>query len=65
MPGRVLATVPLLHVCKRRTDPGSYTRITESMSEYTCDGHTALGMSEFCDVMSGGVPISVSAGEAA
>jgi hypothetical protein len=56
--GRVLATLPLRHKRKGGTDADSYTRITESMSEYSCDGHEALGMTEFCDVMEGGVPIS-------
>ena len=63
--GRVLATVPLRHQRKGSADPTSHTRITESMSEYTCEGQVALGMTEFCDVMQGGVPISVSAREAA
>lgn len=58
--GRILATVPLRHKRKGPTDSSSYTRITESMSEYCCDGLTTLGMTEFCDVMEGGVPISVS-----
>jgi hypothetical protein len=54
---RVLATVPLRH---RRAGAagGRYTRITESMSEYTCQGRVALGMTEYCDVMVGGIPIS-------
>ena len=62
--GRVLATLPLRHQRKGATEPGSYTRITESMSEYTCEGRTALGMTEFCDVMERGVPISVAVSEA-
>ena len=63
--GRILTTVPLRHKRKDATDAGSYTRITESMSEYTCEGRTALGMTEFCDVMTGGVPISAVAGAGA
>ncbi len=57
--GRVLATVPLRHKRQAGTEMDTYTRITESMSEYRCDGQEALGMTEFCDVMEGGVPISV------
>jgi len=57
--GRVLATVPLRHKRAGATDWRSYTRITESMSEYSCEGRTALGMTEYCDVMNDGVPISV------
>lgn len=56
--GRILATLPLRHKRKDASDPDSYTRITESMSTYTCEGHTALGMTEFCDVMQRGTPIS-------
>ena len=35
-----------------------FTRITEAMTEYQCDGRTVLGMSEFCDVVTDGIPIS-------
>jgi hypothetical protein len=57
--GRILATVPLRHKRAGATDWSTYTRITESMSEYTCEGRTTLGMTEYCDVMNDGVPISV------
>ena len=54
---RMLATIPLRH--RRATGGGdSYTRITESMSEYTCEDRTVLGMTEYCDLMVGGLPIS-------
>lgn len=56
--GRVLSTVPLRHK-KPGGDGRSYTRITESMSEYTCQGRTVLGMTEYCDVMTDGVPLSL------
>lgn len=57
--GRVLATVPLRH--KRvGGDAAHYTRITESMCEYQCNGMRALGMAEYCDVVQDGVPISVA-----
>lgn len=55
---RVLRTVPLRHRRVGSGDAGNYTRITESISEYRFEGRTALGMTEFCDVMEGGVPIS-------
>jgi hypothetical protein len=55
----VLATVPLRHRSPGTADWSRYTRITESMSEYRCEGRTALGMTEYCDVMEDGVPISV------
>ena len=56
--GKVLSTVPLRHKRKGSSDWRTYTRITESMTEYTCNGRTVLGMTEFCDVMNEGVPIS-------
>ncbi|MDA7418973.1 hypothetical protein PGB34_21600 [Xenophilus arseniciresistens] len=56
--GRVLTTVPLRHRKVGASDFSSYTRITESLSEYSCEGHTVLGMTEYCDVMNDGVPIS-------
>ncbi|HVR51470.1 MAG TPA: hypothetical protein VMS38_17145 [Pseudorhodoferax sp.] len=59
---RVLATVPLRHRRAGAADGGSYTRITESLSEYRCEGRTALGMTEYCDLVENGVPVSVRAG---
>jgi hypothetical protein len=56
--GRVLATVPLRHRKAGATDLRTYTRITESLTEYRCEGRTVLGMSEYCDVMEDGVPAS-------
>ncbi len=43
---------------------GSYTRITEGMTEFRCNGLRALGMTEYCDVMNDGVPISVALAKA-
>lgn len=56
--GKVGALVPLRH---RRVagGAGDYTRITEGITEYRCEGRSALGMSEYCDLMVDGVPISV------
>lgn len=56
--GRIVTTVPLRHRKPGVTDTRNYTRITESLTEFTCEGHTVLGMTEFCDVMRDGVPIS-------
>lgn len=56
--GQVRSLIPLRHKPAAGADPESYTRITEAMTEYHCDGHTTLGMSEFCDVMTGGIPLS-------
>lgn len=57
--GKMRTTVPLRHKRVGSDDPGSYTRITESMTEYRCAGRTMLGMTEYLDVMVGGVPISL------
>lgn len=62
MTGKVGALVPLRHRRKGGDDPTVYTRITEGITEYTCEGRTALGMSEYLDEMVGGVPISVKEG---
>lgn len=61
--GNVLTTVPLRH---RRADSAStsYTRITESLTEYTCEGRRVLGMTEYCDVIQDGVPLSIKQGQA-
>jgi hypothetical protein len=56
--GRVIAEIPLRHKPLPGSDPSSYTRIVESLTEYRCDGRTVVGMSEFCDVMTNGVPIT-------
>ncbi|ABF12381.1 DUF7064 domain-containing protein [Cupriavidus metallidurans] len=61
--GKVLSTVPLRHR-KAGGDASSYTRITESMTEYTCEGRTVLGMTEYCDIIQDGVPLSVRQGRA-
>ncbi|GAA5232327.1 hypothetical protein FOZ76_16835 [Verticiella sediminum] len=53
--GVARATVPLRH---RRADSASYTRITETMAQYACEGHAALGMAEYCDLMNDGMPAS-------
>ena len=58
MKGRILTTVPLRHRKVGARDFKTYTRITESMTDFSCEGHTVLGMTEYCDVMNDGVPIS-------
>ena len=47
--GRVLAMIPLRN--RRKNDDGEIlvTRITEGMTEYTCDGKTGYGLSEYLD----------------
>lgn len=61
--GTVRSLIPLRHKPLPGSDTDTYTRISEAMTEYRCDGRTALGMSEFCDVMTAGVPISHRLGQ--
>lgn len=59
--GEVVSLVPLRH--RRADNPddlSSYTRITEAMTRYTCQGRTALGMSEYLDLVEDGVPVSMT-----
>lgn len=56
--GRVLSTVPLRHRKAGAPKGHRYTRITESLTEYCCEGRTALGMTEYCDRMDDGIPVS-------
>lgn len=60
--GRVRALLPLRHRSPPGGDPHTYTRITEALTEYSCDGRTVLGMSEFCDPIHNGAPVSRQAG---
>ena len=57
--GRVRSTVPLRHKLKGGSDLSRYTRITESITEYRCGDLAVLGMTEYCDVMEHGMPLSV------
>ena len=57
--GRVLSLIPLRN---RRTAPDGRelnTRITEGMTEYTCNGQVGYGMSEYLDQIVDGKPVSV------
>jgi hypothetical protein len=65
MKGRTLATVPLRHRRTGASAGSSYTRITESLTEFSCEGRTVLGMTEYCDRMDEGVPISARRAPAA
>lgn len=59
--GRVLSLIPLRN---RRTTPDGeelLTRITEGMTEYTCNGMTGYGLSEYLDQIVDGKPVSVAA----
>ena len=55
--GRVLSMIPLRN--RRTRDDGTQlvTRITEGMTEYTCDGKTGYGLSEYLDQIVDGRPV--------
>ena len=55
--GKVISMIPLRN--RRKRDDGSdlVTRITEGMTEYTCDGKTGYGLSEYLDQIVDGKPI--------
>ncbi len=59
--GRVLSLIPLRN--RRKRDDGSHlvTRITEGMTEYTCDGKVGYGLSEYLDQIIDGKPAGMSA----
>lgn len=59
--GRVLSLIPLRN---RRTTPEGdklVTRISEGMTEWTLDGRTGYGLSEYLDQIVDGKPVGVSA----
>ncbi len=60
--GRVITLIPLRHKPLPGSDPNSFTRIVEALTEYTCEGRTVLGMSEFCDLVTNGVPVTHALG---
>ena len=55
--GKVISMIPLRN--RRRRDDGTelVTRITEGMTEYTCDGKTGYGLSEYLDQIVDGKPL--------
>ena len=57
--GDVLSLIPLRN--RRQTPDGEIlmTRITEGMTEYTCNGQKALGMSEYLDQIVDGQPTGI------
>ena len=54
--GRVMSLIPLRN--RRKTPDGAEltTRITEGMTEYTCDGQVGYGLSEYLDQIVNGLP---------
>lgn len=55
--GKVLNLIPLRN---RRTDPDGNdltTRISEGLTEWSCDGRTGYGLSEYLDQIVDGVPV--------
>jgi hypothetical protein len=60
--GRVMSLIPLRN--RRRSPDGDelLTRITEGMTEYTCDGQVGYGLSEYLDQIVDGEPVGLKAG---
>ena len=60
--GKVMSLIPLRN--RRKTPDGEelLTRITEGMTEYTCDGVVGYGLSEYLDQIVDGVPVGMRAG---
>jgi hypothetical protein len=57
--GDVLSLIPLRNRRERPDGSMLVTRITEGMTEYTCNGQKALGMSEYLDQIIDGKPIGI------
>ncbi len=55
--GRVMSMIPLRNRRKDADGNQLVTRITEGMTEYTCDGKTGYGLSEYLDQIVDGKPI--------
>lgn len=55
--GRVMSMIPLRNRRKDRDGNLLVTRITEGMTEYSCDGRTGYGLSEYLDQLADGKPI--------
>ena len=60
--GKVMSLIPLRN--RRKTPDGDelLTRITEGMTEYTCDGQVGYGLSEYLDQIVDGVPVGLKVG---
>jgi len=60
--GRVMSLIPLRN--RRHTPDGEelVTRITEGMTEYTCDAQVGYGLSEYLDQIVDGEPVGLKAG---
>ena len=57
--GHVRSLIPLRN--RRKAPDGRMltTRITEGMTEYTCNGERALGMAEYLDQIVDGQPVGI------
>lgn len=58
--GKVMSLIPLRN--RRKTPDGEemLTRITEGMTEYTCNGQVGYGLSEYLDQIVDGKPVSIA-----
>lgn len=60
--GKVLSLIPLRHLRKMPDGTVQNARITEGMTLFQCEGRSAIGMSEYCDLIVDGRPISIDLG---
>jgi hypothetical protein len=60
--GKVMSLIPLRNRRKAPDGEELLTRITEGMTEYTCDGQVGYGLSEYLDQIVDGVPVGMRSG---
>ncbi len=60
--GRIMSLIPLRNRRKAADGQDLFTRITEGMTEYTCDAQVGYGLSEYLDQIVDGQPIGMRAG---
>ena len=60
--GKVMSLIPLRNRRKTPNGEALMTRITEGMTEYTCDGQVGYGLSEYLDQIVDGEPVGMRTG---
>ena len=58
--GKVMSLIPLRNRRKTLDGEEMLTRITEGMTEYTCNGQVGYGLSEYLDQIVDGKPVSIA-----
>jgi hypothetical protein len=57
-----MSLIPLRNRRRKPDGEDLMTRITEGMTEYTCDGEVGYGLSEYLDQIVDGEPVGLKAG---